>query len=387
MVTRSLRRSILQIGAVAALALGLFLFLFMNLRRSYTLGLEPAGGGAAARVVVRLGRGNPSLFNLLPTRPRLGAVIADTGFSSASLVSETAARIAAGKAIGTLDRGEGPRRAAAPSPGGNANGNADRPARAPSPPGCARCLNGLRPVPRGVAKSLLGDPDGVTSLKHAFSDPLARRETLEALAVIGRGRAGEDEILAAALADSAPEIRRRGVEVAAAIDRRQTGGPHGATLRIALADKSLDVRAAVLNETATLPLAEAAGILTVALRDPDPVFRRTAEAATESLAERAPAVAAEAVQQVVQSSDGGVRRSGLALLERIATRAPRPSAPARWRAWCRTSRRPRRRASPRCWCCARRARRRRRCGRSWRRRCAPRRRRGCARRRCRCTCA
>ena len=97
-------------------------------------------------------------------------------------------------------------------------------------------LNGLRPVPRGVAKVLLGDPDGVTSLKHAFSDPLARRETLEALAVIGRGRAGEDEILAAALADSAPEIRRRGVEVAAAIDPHcRAGGPQRRrTLRSAL---------------------------------------------------------------------------------------------------------------------------------------------------------
>jgi HEAT repeat protein len=328
LVARSLRRTILRLGLGVAVALGVFVFLFMNLRRSYTLGFEPAGGGPAARVVVRLGRSNVSLFRLLPTRPRLGSVIADTGFSAASLVSETADRIAAGKATGTLDRGGG-----AGGGGGGATlaagtattAGGDRKygaAGARAVPAWLReVLNGLRPVPRGVAKSLLGDPDGVTALKHAFSDPLARRETLEALAVIGRGRAGEDEILAAALADSAPEIRRRGVEVAAAIDRMQGGGSHGATLRSALADKSLDVRAAVLNETTTLSPAEAAGILTVALRDPDPAFRHTAEVATETLAERAPAVAAEAVQQIVQSSDGGVRRSGLALLERIATRA------------------------------------------------------------------
>ena len=311
-VARSVRRSVLQVGLGVALALGVFLFLYMDLRRSYTLGFEPVGGGAAARVVVRLGRSNLPLFRLLPTNPRLGSVLADTGFSAASLIAETAERIASGKATGTLER-----RKDAAAPGARAV------------PGWLReVLNGLRPVPRGVAKSLLGDPDGVTSLKHAFSDPLARRETLEALTVIGRGRAGEDEILAAALADSAPEIRRRGVEVAAAIDRMQGGGSQGATLRSALADKSLDVRAAVLAETATLPFDEAAGILTVALRDPDPTFRRSAEVATESLAERAPAVAAEAVQQVVQSSDGGIRRSGLALLERIATRAPAECAGA-----------------------------------------------------------
>jgi hypothetical protein len=313
LVARSVRRLVFQVGLGVALALGVFVFLFLNLRRSYTLGFEPAGGGAAARVVVRLGQSNVSLFRLLPTHPRLGSVIADTGFSAASLASEAAERIASGKATGTLERG---------GVGTSAAAADHRPGTHAVPAWLREVLNGLRPVPRGVAKSLLGDPDGVTSLKHAFSDPLARRETLEALAVIGRGRAGEDEILSAALADSAPEIRRRGVEVAAAIDRAQSGGSHGATLRTALADKSLDVRAAVLSETATLPPAEAASILTVALRDPDPTFRHTAEVATETLAERAPAIAAEGVYQVVQTSDGGVRRSALVLLDRIATRAP-----------------------------------------------------------------
>src|SRR5262249_22705895 len=120
-------------------------------------------------------------------------------------------------------------------------------------------LNGLRPVPRGIAKALLGDPDGVAALKLAFSDPAARGEILSALAVIGRGGAGEDEILAGALADVAPEVRRRGVAVAAAIARRQAqeakdakdaggreGSTHAATLRAALSDRSADVRAAVL---------------------------------------------------------------------------------------------------------------------------------------------
>ena len=48
-VTRSMRRTILQIGGAIAVALSVFLFVFMDLRRSYTLGLEPAGSGAAHR--------------------------------------------------------------------------------------------------------------------------------------------------------------------------------------------------------------------------------------------------------------------------------------------------------------------------------------------------
>jgi HEAT repeat protein len=309
-VNRSLRRHALGAGVGALAALVLLVFLLMDQRRSYTLGFEPAEGGPAARVVLRLGRPSRTLFNLVPSRPRFGSIVADTGFSAASLSSEAVERIASGRAEGTLD-GQGPAAAGRAVPGWLRD-----------------VLNGLRPVPRGVAKALLGDPDGVTSLKHAFSDPLARRETLEALAVIGRGGAGEDEILSAALADSAPEIRRRGVEVAAAIDRAQGGGAHGATLRSALFDKAADVRAAVLAETANLPVPEAAGVITVALRDPDAAFRRRAEAAAEALAVRAPGAAADAVQQVLQSNDGGVRRSGLALLERIAARAPAECAGA-----------------------------------------------------------
>jgi HEAT repeat protein len=307
---RSLRRTGLLAGLGVGLVVAILVAMFASMRHTYTLGFEPREGGSAARVVVRLGREGKSALSFLPNRPAFGSVIADTGFAASGLAADTAARIGAGKASGTLD-----------TSGADAG-------RGAVPNWLRDVLNGLRPVPRGVAKALMGDPDGVTALKQAFSDPLARRETLEALAVIGRGRAGEDEILAAALTDSAPEIRRRGVEVAASIDRRQGNGAHGATLRSALGDKSLDVRAAVLRETATLPPAEAASILTVALRDPDPSFRHGAEEATKALAERAPAAAVSALEQVLQSPDGGVRRAGLSLLETIAAKDPAACASA-----------------------------------------------------------
>jgi HEAT repeat protein len=78
----------------------------------------------------------------------------------------------------------------------------------------------------------------------------------------------------------------------------------------------------VLRETTTLPPAEAASILTVALRDPDPTFRKGAEEATKALAERAPAAAAGALELVLESPDGGVRRAGMSLLEAIAAQDP-----------------------------------------------------------------
>jgi hypothetical protein len=158
-------------------------------RRAYSLAFDPPDAGGAAR---RAWAGPDRVLDFLPNRPPLGSVIADTGYAAGGLSPETVARIATGRVSGTLD--------------------ATPPGRVPG--WLREVLNGLRPVPRGIAKALLGDPDGVAALKLAFSDPAARGEILSALAVIGRGGAGEDEILAGALADVALDIRRRGVAVA-----------------------------------------------------------------------------------------------------------------------------------------------------------------------------
>lgn len=299
-VTRSVRRTIFHAAVATLAAAGLVLAVFFDLRKSYSLDFDPPGGSPNAHVVVRLGRPNLSFLYFLPSRPPFGSVLADTGFAATAMGQELSARVAAGRATGTLER--------------------DR--RPPVPGWLQAVLDGLRPVPRGVAMVMLGDPGGVVSLKQAFGDPVSRREALEALAVIGTGAAGEDEILAAALADRSPEIRRRGVEVAAAIDRRQRQGAHATTLKSALGDQSFEVRSAVLRECATLDPATAASILSVALADKDAAFRRLAEKAMLDLAERAPAAAADAVRLALRSTDALARRTALALLEQIAARAP-----------------------------------------------------------------
>ncbi len=296
------QRSVRRIGVQAALGVGLVAAVLatfvVDARQTYMLAFDPPRGGAVARVVVRVGRPRWNLARIWPSASGTRGLVADTGFSAAGLAPAAVARIADGQATGSLD-----------------------PASA-VPAWLRDVVNGLRPVPRGVAKALIGDPDGVTSLKQAFSDPLARREALDSLAVIGRGRAGEDEILAAALGDAAPEVRRRGVEVAGEIDRRLGTGAHVTTLRNALGDRSTDVKLAVLREVTSLPAAEATDILTVALRDHDVAFRRAVEDATIAFAADHPEAAAAAAQHVLESPDGNARRSGMMLLERIATRAP-----------------------------------------------------------------
>jgi len=297
---RSLRRVVLAASLAVVAVLAILFGLVFEQSSSYTLAFEPPKDSPSSRVVVRRGRSSLSFLNFLPATPRFGAVVADTGFASTSVANELVRRIASGSASGTLDKNRG----------------------TPIPIWLRTVLDGLGPVPRGISLVLLGDPAGIVSLKQAFVDPAMRREALEVLAVVGTGGAGEDEILAAALNDQSAEVRRRGVEVAAAIDRRQGKGMHATILRSALADSSFAVRSAVLHESKTLDAATSATILSIALADKDPSFRRLAEKGVMELSHRSPKAATDAVRQGLSSTDSQSRRTALALLDQIAANVP-----------------------------------------------------------------
>jgi HEAT repeat protein len=303
---RSIRRVFLRAGLTVLILLAVLFGLVFELRTSYTLAFDPDKDSPSSRVVVRRGRSSLAFLNFIPAQPRFGAIIADTGFASTGVATDLYRRITSGHASGTLDKNRG----------------------TPIPTWLRTVLDGLGPVPRGISLVLLGDPAGIVSLKQAFVDPSLRREALEALAVVGTGGAGEDEILAAALNDQSSDVRRRGVEVAAAIDRRQGKGTHAAILRTALADASFAVRSTVLHECASLDGVTAASILAIALADKDPSFRRLAEKGVMDLAARAPTAATDAVRQGLGSSDSQSRRTALALLDRIAAAIPREAMSA-----------------------------------------------------------
>jgi HEAT repeat protein/type II secretory pathway predicted ATPase ExeA len=305
-VRRSVRRVLLRTGLALAVIAAVLFGLVFEQRTSYTLAFEPSKDSPSSRVVVRRGRSSLAFLNFLPAKPRFGAVLADTGFAATGVATDLSRRIAAGRASGTLDK------------------NRDT----PIPIWLRVVLDGLGPVPRGISLVLLGDPAGIVSLKQAFAVPVLRREALEALAVVGTGGAGEDEILAAALNDPSSDVRRRGVEVAAAIDRRQGKGAHASILRTALGDPSFAVRSTVLAEAAHLDATTAASILSIALADKDPSFRRLAEKGVMDLAARAPAAATDAVRRALASTDSQARRTALALLDQIAATVPREAMSA-----------------------------------------------------------
>jgi len=303
---RSIRRALLRVGLALLVLVAVGFGLVFEQRTSYTLAFEPSKESPSSRVVVRRGRSRLAFLNFLPAHPRFGAILADTGFASTGIATDLNRRIVAGRASGTFDKNRG----------------------TPIPTWLRTVLDGLGPVPRGVSLVLLGDPAGIVSLKQAFVNPLLRREALEALAVVGTGGAGEDEILAAALNDQSSDIRRRGVEVAAAIDRRQGKGTHATILRTALADPSFAVRSTVLHEAARLDGATTASILAIALADKDPAFRRLVEKGIMDLAARAPTAATDAVRQALASTDGQARRVALSLLDQIAVAVPQQAMSA-----------------------------------------------------------
>ena len=206
-VFRSVGGVALRLGLALALVALVVAALFADSRRAYTLALDPPD---ARRRRAHRGAARPAAALAPELHPQPSAARLDPGRH----------RLHGGRALARHGR---PHRRRRRDRHARRRRRRDRAAASHVPGWLREVLNGLRPVPRGIAKALLGDPDGVAALKQAFADPVARGEILSTLAVIGRGGAGEDEILADALADHAPEIRRRGVEVAAAIDRRQAG--------------------------------------------------------------------------------------------------------------------------------------------------------------------
>lgn len=303
---RGIRRLLSYIGIGFALMAALLGVLIFELRTSYSLAYEPNEDSPTSRVVVTRGRNSLSFLHFIPATPPFGSILADTGFTSSQVATELSRRILSGHASGTFEKNQ-----------------------ATLVPAWMRTiLDSLGPVQRGVSLVLLGDPGGVVSLKQAFADPVLRREALEALAVVGRGRAGEDEILSAALNDASPDVRRRGVEVAAAIDRRIGKGMHATILRTALSDSSFSVRSTALHEGDSLDPNTAGSILAVALADRDISFRRLAEKGILKLSARAPAAAALAVRHGLGSTDSQARRTALALLDQITAKSPKEATSA-----------------------------------------------------------
>lgn len=252
LVARSQRLGLAITAALLAVPIIGLIALYGSYGRNYFFDAAPDPG---AEVVVRLGRPAMAL-SFLPHSPRFGAVIADSGFARAAL----------------------------------AGGLPDRVGPRAGDDWLRTIVASLRPLPRAVM-ALIVDGD-VKPLADAYEDPALRPAVVEALGGAARGGNEASALLQKALADPSEDVRRRAVQAAAALERRQAGS--GAPLlAAALKDGSASVRALALDAIQKLPDEQSAPLLTATLaQTADPVVRRTALEAIGAQTARSPAAAA-----------------------------------------------------------------------------------------------
>ena len=187
----SLGGAAMRVSLGVAVAMLIVAGLYADSRRAYSLAFDPPDAGAAARVVVRLGRPRTAFLNFLPNRPPLGSVIADTGTPPAGSGRDTVARIATGPRFGDARRDAARARARLAARG------AERPATRPARDreGAARRSGRRRGAEAGVQRSGGARRDPVGARRDR---PGRRRRGRDPRGRAGRRRAGD------------PPPRRRG---------------------------------------------------------------------------------------------------------------------------------------------------------------------------------
>ncbi|HSN32472.1 MAG TPA: HEAT repeat domain-containing protein, partial [Ideonella sp.] len=273
LVRRSRQVGLAITAALLAVPVIALIALYSSYGRNYFFDAAPDPG---AEVVVRLGRPAMAL-GFLPHSPRFGAVIADSGFARAALA-------------GGVPDHVGPR----------------------AGDDWLRTLVGaLKPLPRAVM-ALIVEGD-VKPLADAYEDPSLRPAVVEALAGAAKGGPETVALLGKALADPSEDVRRRAVQAAAALERRQAGA--GAPLlAAALKDNSASVRAMALDAVEKLPDEQATPLLTQALSTTgDPVVRRKALDAIGAQTARSPGAAAALGRAML----GPARTDATAILGRL----------------------------------------------------------------------
>jgi HEAT repeat protein len=273
LLRRSQRLGLFIAAVLLAIPIIAVVLLYGSYGRSYYF---DAARDPGASVVVRLGRPSMAL-GFLPHSPSFGSVVADSGFARAALST----------GIPT-------------SPGSRSGDEWLR-----------RLTASLRPLPRAVM-ALIVDGE-VKPLAEAYEDPSLRPAVVEALAGAAKNAPETRALLQKALADPSEDVRRRSVQAAAALERRQSGA--GAPLLSdGLRDASASVRALALDAIEKLPDEQSAPLLATALaQTTDPVVRRNALEAIGAQTARTPGAAAALGRAML----GPARSDAVQILSRL----------------------------------------------------------------------
>ena len=252
---RLLRRSRRVSMGAAILLLGLIVgvgaWVYLRAGSGYHLGLGGEPGAPDRTLVVKRGLPRFARWTPLPHRPRVGAVLVDTGLPAAALKSRSAGKLSSLTGELTAQQGRWPR-------------------------WFGQMLDLLKPTERGQLLLLLGRPQAAWKLlAKTATTPAALRRILGVIGIVGHGKGEERGLMARAAASQDGALRRLATRSALAVAGRKVGA-YPALLGKLARDADPAVQQTLLQNVRPLGAKRALRLARLALARPNPTLRRLA---------------------------------------------------------------------------------------------------------------
>ncbi len=252
---RLLRRSrLVNLGAAAGLLgliLGLAVWVHLQAGSGYHLGLGGVAGAPDRTLVVKRGLPRYARLTPLPHRPRVGAVLVDTGLPAAALKANAGAKLRMQTGELTARKGRWPR-------------------------WFSQMLDRLKPTERGQLLLLLGHPKQAWRLlAKTATTPAALRRILGVIGIVGRAEGEERGLMARAAASKDGALRRLATRSALAVAARKAGAYPKLLSKLAT-DADPAVQHTLLQHLRPLGARRALQLASKALSRPNPTLRRRA---------------------------------------------------------------------------------------------------------------
>ena len=303
-VARTKRFFYIVAGIAVGLPIALLIILYISMSGQYYLDVARPGGGGPETIVVRAGRPGLSSFFWLPKSPSFGEIIADTGFTKATVGDET------WEELKELE-----------------HSGADEGAAYVSD-----AFSAVLPAQAGVIQyASSGSAKVLRELLSGAKSDEQKAALLRALTPVTRGGVDEESIISTYLSNPSATIQSAALGASISAAQRNPGA-YKTALRQALSTSNAELRRLSLSAVRILPDKQRAELLTAAIADAaDGNARRELLAATGSAntdSGGGSAAAAAAAQLADAEAPEGEKAQARSVLARGLTATPKAAANA-----------------------------------------------------------
>jgi len=283
------------------LIVGIGVWVYLRAGSGYHLGLGGIAGAPDRTLVVKRGLPRYARWTPLPHRPKVGAVLVDTGLPAAALKPRETGSLTSLTGELTANQGRWPR-------------------------WFGQLLSLLRPTERGQLLLLLGRPKAAWKLlSKTATTPAALRRILGVIGIVGHGKGEERGLMARAAASRDGALRRLTTRSALAVAGRKKGA-YPALLSTLAQDADPAVQQTLLQNLRPLGAKRALQLARQALGRPNPTLRRLALSLAVWGANRAPREAAILLASSALDLAGRPAAQPRRTLERLLQTHPGPAA-------------------------------------------------------------